>query len=434
MQCGTNTTAIVMTLSERLAHRIQTCSPHMVLFGAMFAGLLLLPFAAAVDLMSVKSPKGREVGFGLALNWSIVYVLLLPFFLYFLVLLVQGVPHVLRVLADRKMLRDSDLEPTPADPLIDHWNRNVSRMTKVWLWCGIGLGMSFSLIEWGATSLWPLVTHGTGDAIQDWSTAAVWRATQDSYMLSALANGAFSLVAFLFQAVLIAVIVGFVLFMVYFSELIHHERDSTTSIVPDLGSDDERRGFQHLEPLLVRVLSATMAAYLMAYLSRLQKLYLHSEGYSETLWQYVKDFVVAGFASSRLAMFDTDLFGEGATTGPGTVIVIIATMAVFAMVLIVIARTLAEVAESARRRVRGQRNFIAAESVRLQLNSAEVTKRINSMKIWPLQYPTFNFLVILVGFAVACLVFYRIGLFTFGAIVAVLMWKAFGGLGLRRTE
>ena len=31
-----------MTLSERLSLRIQTCSPHMVLFGAMFGGMLLL--------------------------------------------------------------------------------------------------------------------------------------------------------------------------------------------------------------------------------------------------------------------------------------------------------------------------------------------------------------------------------------------------------
>ncbi len=278
------------------------------------ASLLLLTHAALGG--TVFSPDGnvtRSVGFVWAVNWSLNLALVFPFAALFVLLTLQAVPALFRELAVRRMLVTLDLRPVHVAVAVEAWNRAFrSRMKIVAPVAGIGLVVS--VLEWWLQSgrplwlndpTWTAAAIRAGDVEADWTIDALLDgaghiALGDAFQR--LANAGLSLLAFLNQAVWVAAFVVLLYTMWAVGRTMQALSDDRGDfrLVPNLESNDARRGFEIFEPMIDLALWSVAGFYAMFYLSRVWNAYLRSS--AETLSQFLADVRVLSFTDDFSTM------------------------------------------------------------------------------------------------------------------------------------
>lgn len=405
----------------RIASTLLRIHPAVAFVACVLAGMTLLACSAFVGVHNAQSPPpppARLVGFLAAVNWSLTYPILFPLLVYFLLGAMRQVPRILERIAARGMFRSAEpgLPLAPADAVAAEWHNVLTKAVGLWLFIGLPLAVLYSGAECFAVCLRPLILNSYTEETQDWSIAATWMSNGNWW--NRAANGAFDVLCYTFQAAIISVIFAFVYFMVAFAVMF--DRDRQPRLVPDCASSDARRGFQHLAPLLEHMLWATLTAYLIAYLVRIQKLYLTSTDGSANLWEYVHRHIHTGFLESPL---DSGLLDPTGKLDIPTMLVILGTFCVFGTVLFIVATMLSRTARDARDWAQDDPDYLEAEASRTGLTPDEIRSRLTTMRFWPMRYPALSTLTLLLGLGVVCLVFYRVGLYVSGLVISALVTK-----------
>ncbi len=398
-----------------LLERVRTVSPQAVLLGGIVVGVLLVLIAFLVDVASVVGLRGgvqRQVGYVAAPNWSVVFTIFFPAFVYFALSALRStgraLPTLERMLVDRSGNRVDDAASTMAR----RFRKLMTRSDRVTIVLA-SLALAGSLIEWFVYSFRPLFLGGpvpTGEA--DWAVAALNGGTAARVL-----NAAFSFGAFTMQGLYIGALVAFLVFVYVFSELIRQLADATTppALVPDVDSTDARRGFQRLGRVVEEIIFACACAFLVFWMSRLQNLYLQSNAAS--LWEFF-----LGDVEIALAPFDVSRFGRALVDTGGlefsSVMVMLGAFAVIVASIVVPLHTLRRAAVEARETARE----LASRRPRTfatHRTDEDLQASLDGMTVWPMSYPQLNQLIFWVAFAFLSLIFYRIG----AAFVLLWMWR-----------
>jgi hypothetical protein len=419
-------------MARPLLQRIQSWEPHYALLVLLVWGLIVLLSAAGLDVLTfLATPPyvvgvAREVGYLAAVNWSVTYTLLFPVAAYLMVDTLRTVPSVVRRLHDHRMVRNRDLEVIAESSLIPRWYRGTPVRKWFLVVTAVVVPLGYSLVEWFRNNLLRLLKHGPPASAPDydWGLAGLMRDWPDWRLLL---NALLDLLAFLSQAMLIAALVTFFLYLLDFATLLPKRAgEGPLTLLPDLASTDQRRGFEEFSPLLQRVLLVALVSYLMCYLVRLQGLYM-VDTTTASLVEFIHDDIIMGvtagsnFAEKLGALFATHAAGRQAWLAwLAAVLVLFFTLGV----MIATVRTSADLARSNAR-------LHYAQSPERSLcggDPAFERDQLASMVLWPLGYLRLQLLLILVGLALLSLYYYRIGLYVFGLIAATLVGKVVKGI------
>ena len=339
-----------------------------------------------------------------------VSILILPCLVFFLLESFSSVPHAIRALGDREMIVDKKLQRVDAEIVIRDWQATLRKATY-FLAALLLVSVAEPVVEWAATSAWPLLGGGI-EAIpedeRDWSVAALLR---QEGVLSKTGNAAFSLLVFVIQIPMIASIVFLLgltlLFCVFFSK----KRDAW-QIVPDDGRLDKRCGFQVFEDPISNLVLTALLALGMFYLSIIQNHYLRTE------YRAIADFVVVDMVGGAAAVSDkdfdvTDLFrtrpsrlkrNDNISVGVsrlGGVVVLLFVLGVPLWIL------------------RG----VAQRGATAMSSRGDTNDKPLAIQYWPLSYVSLNaylLVCLVVGFS---LFFYRIGLWVFGLLAGATLLR-----------
>jgi hypothetical protein len=403
-------------LAASRAPQLSTLKTIPLLF---FYGLLLVILAYMTGLASVCSSFDmcpnlqKDVGYLYAVNWTVNSIVILPCLTFLLIEASRSIPRALNAMAESGMLVGAHLEYVHPAIAIRDWEKTYGHASKVFAGLLIVAAIE-PLIEWIATSALPLIV-GNIDAVPeheyDWSVAALLRPTMSVF--DRLVNAAFSFLVFVVQVAEIAAFAYFIMLTFLFCVFFNERRD-VWQIVP-VKSTDPRKGFQIFEEPITNLVISAILAFIMFYLSMLQNLYLRTK--YPTLGEFIVTDMVpivkaAGkwvssfpeFGIRLLAMrpaaedlrFNPQNWSGGLTT-LGSVVVIV-------LVLIVPVWILRGVAQ------RGL-NSLSPHPALL--------KALGKMKFWPLSYVSINLYLIMCGFALMSLIFYRMGILVFALLFCV---------------
>lgn len=410
--------------------QIRTWEPQYVFIVVLFAGFSVVLLSCAVGVFTFTAPSqfvnqpitSREVGYAAAVNWSVTYTILFPIMAYLMIGILRKVPAALHALANQGMIRDSKtLQKEPAESLVQAWiiGTRFRRILVVVL--ATVLPICLSLGEWFRNNLLRLLNVGPAakPSDYDWGLAALM--VSHSTLFYRLSNAFLDLAAFCCEGVLFASVLAFFLYLVDLGRILPQTiDDGSFTLVPDLASTDRRRGFEVFESLLVDMLAVVFIAYIMSYFVRIEGLYLASNN-AESLGGFIQNDILTGasdFFKGKEAFGDSlkNLFTTGGAS-PQAVLAGFASIVLLCFSLIITVRTVCSAADVARSRAKSHlRNGHARSLCGLPIE--EEKKRLDQMVIWPLGYLRLDLLIIGVVFALATLIFYKIGLYVTGLIIA----------------
>ena len=211
--------------------------------------------------------------------------------LFNLFLAIRAIETLLRDLVQSGMLCHRDFSIADSDVVIQYWRRRA----RPWAWIGLGVAIFsgafivFSdfcpvVIQWlmdgdlrsdilDALNEKVLLAHPTHEF--DWSVAA----TFDNSVIGPNANAFFAFVAYLFipivgTSIVFGAFVFLCVFCAFFSESMRH--DLNLVLVPDLSSEDPRRGFERFEGFFHNIILAAICTGAMAVAMHLQNVFLRS--------------------------------------------------------------------------------------------------------------------------------------------------------------
>ena len=378
--------------------RVQPLSAvaYLVLSGILFLLVAQLTLGSTIAAVGT-GPK--MVGFFWAVNWSVSLTVVFPFAAFFVLLTLQAAPRVFGELAARRMLVSVELRPVAEAVAVEAWNRAFrSRMRGVALVAAVGL--IASLGEWWVQSAQPLFQNdpaSTASAIRrevvepDWTIDALFDsrgALQQGTDTARVATSILTLAAFVNQALWIAFFVVLLYTMWAVGRTTQALSDDTGQfrLVPDVHSDDRRRGFEVFEPFIDLALWAVAGFYTMFYLSRVWNAYLRSP--SPTLSEFVLQIRVLSI-----------------TDDWSTISLIFAAMLAFMASVVLVAWILRDAARQARdyfeKRLKETPEQVA---VFTGMTTTATADRLQRMKFWPTNNLRPNILLILVVLGVFAIV------------------------------
>lgn len=135
----------------------------------------------------------KQIGFMAAPNWSIVYMVLFPFYLCLFAVLAERCKVTLTSLLQQKLIVDAKGRPVTEAALSAEWRISL-RNVSVLLWIILGLIAVQTGSEWIQTCLRPYFGGEVG--VIDWATFATINKSR-----SAFASMAFSCVAYIYMAI-----------------------------------------------------------------------------------------------------------------------------------------------------------------------------------------------------------------------------------------
>jgi hypothetical protein len=363
-------------------------------------------FATVSDTASVAGTV-KEVGYISAINWSFAFLVLFPLIVFFLFEAFASIPDSIRALAKRRMLVDENLQPVEEGEALEDWENALNSSAKVAAGLMI-VAVIEPLIEWWATSGYPLL-KGRLDLVAeheyDWSVGALLM--QSSSLIHRLANALFSLFVFVQQSMMIfafaLVLILTALFCVFFGK-----QRLTWQIVPVASDRDPHKGFQIFEAPITHLLSAALLSLTIFYCSILQNYYLRTS--YESISEFCRKDVLAGAASikdnnpdvpSMLGVAPSHLIGNVINFSVGQ------TRLGGLLALLVIL---------------GAPLWILRGVAKRGAIAANYTAKI---EYWPLSYVSLNTYLVICVVAGLSLVFYRVGLWIFGALAFALLARCF---------
>ena len=287
---------------EAFLRRVLSWRAENVLFASVAWGFALVCGSVVLTIDQVQAPGDarfvtppclpREVGYLWALNWSVNFVVLVPFALFLMVKALQGISEALKRLGRRGMVRDRAMRVIMREGLSSAWEGGPPSRPWV-LRAGVMIAFALSMFEWFTASFLRLIGDGSpsGPPDFDWGLAGIMR---DWPMHLRLLNALFDFFAFSSQAMLFASLLAFLLYLLDLrSVLPQSDGDEPYLLVPDLKSgDDSRCGYQEFEKPLRQMFTVAMITFLMCYLVRIQGLYMAANNASR-LGEFVGKEIIA---------------------------------------------------------------------------------------------------------------------------------------------
>lgn len=482
--------------------RLWLINPFRIALVAFMLGLV--PFLAATQFsiigdISYLMPVGRDavctaasaagteclekqVGYVYAINWWPALMMLFPFTLFFSFVSVQSAQGVFERLAQGRMLASSDWRTPVTDvkPILDRLWRNffflgvplllivVTVMVRDW-WCVVhtplSLGVALGNIHDSParTALVPssilafLQTTGCSVSGQenDWSIAATFGAVDGLGTLAPrqtrpdlFFNYAFSAYNYLLISLwsgLLFAYFGFVLALTITLFELNAGRFGC-QLVLNLGSSDTRKrfGFESMEPIFAPCVLATVIAFAMAFLMRIQNVYLRDESYGSVFSLIFTDMAQTlnkvpdpNFAGTTAWLMDVlrsfqKFFAFDQFSDPQSLLGTPAILIMLGIVAATLGYILRRAAEDSRDRVLaalampGEAGARAAAYFGLQAEEARA--RASSLETWPLSWPNLRSALRLLLVGVVCYVFYRVAFIWIGIVAAqAIHGRWFGG-------
>jgi hypothetical protein len=402
---------------------IQACLAAALIGGLLiFLSYLVGIHSVQIELASQEDAAKRQVGYIYAPNWSVNYAAVFPFMLLLMLESVQLIPRTLATLSRRGMFLNENWRPVASSRIDKLWRERIDKASRLPMLIILTMAIFLSFEEWYRTNFRPLIIseNEISEAARDWGVGAVL--VGESSLQARLANLTFDFLCFTLQAVFIFYVMTYFCTMAYLSIFIRDDLSKDKiQLVPDIHSHDSRRGFEIFEPVLNSMLLAGLFAYIMAYFSRLQNIYLHCP-HERSLWEFIREDIIRGISSEKIfAPFAIDPTCQNALPiEPINIIVIVCTLISMISVLIIIVWTLRNAAEGAKGRLEER---LAKRGIPKHLNDVgmeAIQNRLNHMDFWPFRYIGLNLLLAFLAFGAISLVFYRVGLFVLGvALVAV---------------
>ncbi len=283
----------------------------------------------------------------------------------------------------------------------------------------------------------------------------------------AIENTLFSGYVYLVAALLSALVLMFYAYLFCFAWTMEElsRRKYNLMVVPNLRSNDLRRGFELLWPPIRAVIMATFVGYAVLYLMRIQNLFLRAQEYRDIfdfmardLLSPVRDvtlvvgkFLGGGEAGSLSGQISSTPETLERILDPGLndtqayfSVVIFSFVTVIVSILLVIA--LHDVASRAKQDViddheeaEDLEDFVARHEVDKTVESKSkeektiwIMSRISEMRTWPLDWPSLNRALKLLLIGILFLIFYRamliwIGIFIYAVISGRAARKAASG-------
>ncbi|MEM7481938.1 MAG: hypothetical protein AAF481_12255 [Acidobacteriota bacterium] len=397
----------IRKLSERWLDRVVSIEPLHAAIAAATWSLVLLVGSFAVGVFQYEY-GGREVGYASSLNWAIGFTLIVPLFYFFLLTTLQEMSALGSRLASAGMLLDGELKPHPngATLATNRWKAMLKRYSLSWMVFSI-LGLLESLWEWWTYSGGPLWTGDrSGVAEVDWSIKQV-----GAEAVTAKAAAAFSLVVFLQQALLIAMIALLLHFALAMNALVRDLRQPgrAARLFPSgtYSPDDPRCGFQQFSTVLSHFLLAGACLYSQLLLSRLWNAYLHTpEKSALNVWGFIREEFLEGadvaldLKSLRGSILEylRDLGAldfSGLMVALGAVLLFLVSLGLMIVVL--------------RRAARESRHELLNSGIR-----GVAKERLTKMVFWPLRFPRLTTLLAIGFMAILGMVAYKAAILFLG--------------------
>lgn len=391
-------------------------------------GVTSVSVVAADDTVIVK-----EAGYGAAFNWSVGLSLLLPAALLYLCKAYRSFLRVVRELAARRMVLGKDLKPVPEEELRDWWT-SVLDSRRRWLIALVVVGTMFSLWEWwdySAHALWADCAELAEE--WDWSVGSLLDDNGEpvrANVIPRVQNGVLSLIAFLGQSLMIAVVLAFVyqtiMASTFFSTIADPE--GTYRLVPEAKSGDPRRGFNVLSDYLEHSLILVTLLYFLFYLSRIQNIYLRSD--AETVLQFIRRDLLLGLVTNPLdlgATVEVVRQGLDPTKEPldySSIMVSLAAFGVMMAAAFMIGSTVREAARSAKRELLTLTESHPRKiSEVLKLDLESIKRAMKEMVFWPVNYLRASQFFGLVILGVFCIFFYKLGVILLAFVLLRIFWE-----------
>jgi len=370
--------------------------------------------------------KTRQVGYLFALNWSLNYGILFPLALYLMVHALQGMADALGQLHDRGMVRDRSMRVVSGNMIAKLWAKGTPTLAWLLLIFAVALPGIFSIGEWIWNNLLRLLGGGPAASFRDydWGLAAIMHAPGADARLPVFANAAFDLLAFACEGALIAATFAFFLTLLDVDRALPGTR-GRLRVVPDLKSEDPRRGFEVFAEPLNEMLGVAFINYLMCYFVRLQGVYMEDTA-APSLAAFVHADIFAGAKAAdgqtKISAVAEHIFAVGEQTTRGTLAELLFVL-VFTFSLVVVVMTVRKAAYRARAAAVQFLNDAPGRTL-FGLEPQVELDRAKSIVAWPLGYLRLDVLLFLTLFALFTLVLYRVGLFVAGAVLAALLIRA----------
>jgi hypothetical protein len=338
----------------------------------------------------------------------------------------KGTHAALDGLFDSKMVRGSKMMVVRAHLSTDAWQKGTTWRGIFLFVCGVLVPALMAYAEWYNNN-WKRLRQGTcvgcDQSDYDWGLTAIMPATKG--LLSARANAYFDFAAFTCEGLLIGSAVIFFLYMADVTEIIPVSGGRVRGhLLPDLRSNDKRRGFQMFEEPLQYMLSAALTFYLICYSIRINRIYMRTQGSDNNILEFIKRELSgqsSGFSGFVRNQFSGALF-EVPTPGRQDFFADTALLLVSFFALLVVIRTVGTAARRAKATAAFHYERQDSESL-FGLSVEDEKQRLETMSTWPLEwkYLKLNWLVIEILVALISLWFYRIGLYLAAVIVVALI-------------
>lgn len=392
-------------------------------------GFLLFGFALYLGLNSVQFdgrfaggaqlyvPPGatpivtKQVGFFYAPNWLLT-AFLLPLALLYLFRARAAIEPLIVKLVQRRMLVRSDGAPAGEDEVMALWVRN-SR----W-WSGVAALVFLAVVLFTVVAdfipvvlQWNLATPESVSAFItenrisighptyefDWSVASTFAGSS----IQGWVNAAFAFFAYLSIPILGSAILFSAMIWLFSAHAIFNANSLAAEgykLLPDLGSTDERCGFELFEEFFDNLVRATFITALIVVGMHLQNVYLRAPQYPDIISMVFGDelnvlasrLVAGNFAAileSGLGLRDAwrTLGASAAEFSPQTYVAVVALLMLSVILFAMVWGWLRSTA------MRGQDELIEQLSGERYRDQRE---RVQDMKVWPIGWAGINMVII----------------------------------------
>jgi hypothetical protein len=378
----------------------------------------------------------RQIGYLWAPNWSLTYAILGPLALCLMLEALKGIRDALDYLFHQEMVREDDMKAVGECLSTRAWVLGTrTRASFLAIFAGL-IPAVLSYAEWYPNNLQRLLRGSCSNcdpSDYDWGLAGILSGGNGPGWL---ANSIFDFLSFTCEGLLIAAAVLCFLYLLDLAQVLPGPEGRVNKcLLPNLRSDDPRRGFQQFEEPLQLMLNACLTFFLICYSIRINRIYMrNTQGYTSVMDFLQKD-IYSLITQKVLELKGSQLLGALFSTSPdaryqdflGAIALIL--VAVFS--LGVISFTVGKAARHAQDNAIAYYEHSRAESL-FDLPVKEEKSRANKMTTWPLEWRYFQLdaLLGIMGFALVSVWFYRLGLYVFLVVVATLLLrfkKAIGG-------
>jgi hypothetical protein len=386
------------------------------LAGGLSLGLLSFP----AGLSAVTCPSsGRQAGFLFELNWVANFMFVLPVSFYLAGLTISSIGSTIRNLAASQMLVDQEARPLSGDEAMANWHQLSSKVVPICVVLSM-IAIGEGLGEWVKHSYLP-IHRGTVSGLEveyscTWSVAAVLQPGQ----VRPLVNHLFAFAMYLGQGIAAAFYLSLVTVVLAFAYWVDrfNRRSDLPDLVPALGSDDKRYGFELMEPFVQNLFASALAFTAALFMVRLQFLFFGSKGGATNVYSFALNDIAAGFFRGAKVLFsgDAQLFDAGQRLVWPTAGAIAGFLVLLLISFVIVSTVLRQAAVRARDVL--QRKAATRAKLYPGLTAAEQEKRLRGMAFWPLSYPGPLNLLFIMSFSVAAFIAYKLTLIVLGIIVA----------------